>query len=182
MPTSLEIISERVNTLLKSEQITQAKLASKSNLSRSTISKILNKQKVSPESLMEVAKALNTTVDYLHGLNDEKDLTEYALNFMLEHIRVYANKSYYGSDMPVPMVLISQPIVDYIEEVYRIGIDKYISSEDQEKRMKDAESKVKCAIRNGTISTERTGVALIDLRYMTDEMIKTFNEQKLLVK
>lgn len=182
MTTSLEIISERVNTLLKSEQLTQTELATRSKLSRSTISKILNKQKVSTESLMEVAKALNTTVDYLYGLNDETNLTEYALNFMLEHIRVYANKSYYGSDMPVPMVLISQPIADYIEEVYRIGTDKYVSAEDQEKRITDAETKLKCAIRKGAISTERTGFALIDLRYMSDEMIKTFNEQKLLVK
>lgn len=69
------MLGEKVKELRKSLKITQSQLAETIGVSQSTIGMIeKNKQGVSSDTLIKLAKALNTSAEYL--LSDNKDVQE----------------------------------------------------------------------------------------------------------
>lgn len=68
------MLGEKIKKLRKSLGMTQQELANAANVKRSTIGMLeSNKQGTSNDTLMKLAKVLNTTIDYLLSDNDELD-------------------------------------------------------------------------------------------------------------
>lgn len=94
------MLGDKVKTLRKSKKLTQQKLASIIGVSQSTIGMIEgNKQGASNDTLLKLATALDTTIDYLLSNNDEiesnndieltskdKNDIEKSLNETLDHL------------------------------------------------------------------------------------------------
>lgn len=92
------MLGEKVKNLRKALKITQKELAATVGVSQSTIGMIEgNKQGASNDTLLKLAKALNTTVDYLLSDTDEeyteKKERDYSLTIKeQENIDVEAQK------------------------------------------------------------------------------------------
>lgn len=68
------MLGEKIKKLRKALGMTQQELANAANVKRSTIGMLeSNKQGTSNDTLIKLAKVLNTTVDYLLSDNDELD-------------------------------------------------------------------------------------------------------------
>ena len=76
-----DIFKKRVNELLKESGYTQKELAQDIEATESSVSKYLSGERMpSGEILKNLATALNTTIDYLLGNTNDKNIDDYNID------------------------------------------------------------------------------------------------------
>lgn len=115
------IIAERLTESLKRKDFSQADLSIESGVSKSTISKAINKEGLSVKMAKHISKALGVSLDYLYGNSNIENLQHYALDTMTRHISAYNQKSVWGGDSMISSVSISQSLSEYLQAIFEAG-------------------------------------------------------------
>lgn len=109
-----EIVSERIGKLISERKMSQKNFAEKCGLSSNTISQAKNHGKLSLESATLIAKACNTTIDYIFGVSDIESVPEEVFRILKEHIvPVWDVREVDAESCFIPHIRVSSTLDDY---------------------------------------------------------------------
>lgn len=160
------IVAERLTELLRQQDFSQADLARESGVSKSTISKAINKEGLSVNMAKQISKTLGVSLDYLYGNSPVGSLPQYALDTMAKHLSAYNSKSIWGNNLTISTISISQPLSEYLEAVFEASkpnVPDYVRKswlqKEKEKFLQlidnDTEHKVEFALIKHVFLTEK---------------------------
>lgn len=119
-----EVVFQRLQQLIASPGIgTQKALAEKSNVSRSTINKAMQKHEtLSVKNALQIAKNCGVTLDYIYGLSEYPYLEQSVVELLEQHISAQTSKKTFPfSDSPnvysIPTVRMSESFKEYLDTI-----------------------------------------------------------------
>jgi len=122
--TLRETISQRLRQLISIPEIgTKKALAEKSQISRSTLSKVLNKKEMlSINNAILIAQNCGITLDYIYGLNDQPYLEQSVVELLEQHISAQTSKERVplsGGDevYNIPTITMSKSFKAYLDAI-----------------------------------------------------------------
>lgn len=114
MGKSTNCFAERIEQLLKDNNLSGRELAKKCGLSPNTISLARNGKRLSMNSARYIAKACNVSLEYLFGVNDSKNIDYASAEAIERHINPTITKIDTGKDeYSLPVLGISAALDKY---------------------------------------------------------------------
>lgn len=170
-----EIVAERLTELLKLKDFSQADLARKSGVSKTTISKAINDGVLSVKIAKLLSKTLGVSLDYLYGNSDIESIPQYVFDVLMKHVSSFNRKSLWGGDSLIATISISQQFVAYLESICEA--EKSNASDKVRKDWRqDAKEKFLQVIENDT--KQKVEYALVKHEYLTDKVLEQLASAK----
>lgn len=169
MSEQKEIIAERLTALLKLKDFSQAALANKSGVSKTTISRAINDGVLSVKIAKLLSKTLGVSLDYLYGNSDIESIPQYAFDILMKHISSFNRKSSWGGDSLIATISISQQLAAYLEAICEAEKSN-ASDKIREDWRQDAKEKFLQVIENET--EQKVEYALVKHEFLTDRVLE----------
>ncbi len=174
MDSIKEIVSERINSLLKSNNLTQKALADKSGLATAIINKA-TRGELSINSALKISEALGCSLDFLYGRSTAQSSDHYAFEILQKHFCSYRVVSFWHSSMMEAHISVSKELATYLDAITNLQTAR-INDSLRKQGEQDAEIEFLCVIAQPTRSSKE--YILLEANLYTDKVRTAVEEEK----
>lgn len=167
-------ISERINFLLKSNNLTQKALAYKCGLATAIINKA-TKGELSVNSALKISEKLGCSLDFLYGQSTAQSREHYAFEILQKHFQSYREVSFWNGSVVEAHISVSPELATYLDTVTNLQTAK-INDSLREQGKENAKEEFLCVIEHPSESLKK--YILLDANFYTDKVREVVDKAK----